>query len=193
MRRCKDCFETGYVKGLPVDTCARCGGVVEDGDFAVNHGQGLYLVPCGTGFSCLGFDYAESQRLAVVGWLAAEGDSWAKTSTGVAFEPGTPDAFQAYDTAMRKGAEFHSRTGKCCNADLTPELIGKEGLRVEVTGPDNYKSRFWVGKSTGWCPIHLEIRTRRSAGGGSVYIPKGGKVRVVEASGTKGQHFGRRG
>ena len=51
------------------------------------------------------------------------------------------------------------------NSELTPELIGKEGFRVEATTADGERRRFIVGKSTGWRPIHLEIKTRRSLGG----------------------------
>lgn len=57
------------------------------------------------------------------------------------------------------------------NSDLTPQLIGLEGWRVEVLAPDRstvsgFKPRrFIVGRSTGWKPCHLEISTRRSFGG----------------------------
>jgi hypothetical protein len=80
---------------------------------------------------------------------------------------------------MTRGSEFNRRTGKRCNAELTPELVGLEGKRVEITGPDDYRERFYVGKSMGWMPCHLEIMTRRSSGGAAAYIPKGGTVRVV--------------
>lgn len=48
------------------------------------------------------------------------------------------------------------------NADLIPQLKGFEGYRVEVIDDYNEKRRFIVGKSTGWKPCHLEIKTRRS-------------------------------
>lgn len=47
----------------------------------------------------------------------------------------------------------------------TPQLVGLEGCRVEVVDRYGEKRRFWVGRSTGWKPIHLEIKTKRSAGG----------------------------
>jgi hypothetical protein len=52
------------------------------------------------------------------------------------------------------------------NSDLTPQLIGLEGWRVEVVTDYGEKRRFIVGKSTGWKPIHLEVYNRRSLGGG---------------------------
>lgn len=50
-------------------------------------------------------------------------------------------------------------------SDLTPQLIGLEGWRVEVITSYGEKRRFIVGRSTGWKPIHLEVLTKRSLGG----------------------------
>ncbi len=49
---------------------------------------------------------------------------------------------------------------------LSPQLIGLEGWRVEVTTEYGETRRFIVGRSTGWIPIHLEIPRRDSTGGG---------------------------
>lgn len=51
------------------------------------------------------------------------------------------------------------------NSGLTETLTGLEGHRVEVIRKDGTKDRFIVGRSTGWHPCHLEIRTKRSSGG----------------------------
>ena len=48
---------------------------------------------------------------------------------------------------------------------LTPQLIGLEGKRVEIVDRYGDSYRFWVGRSTGWRPCHLEVKTRRSMGG----------------------------
>jgi len=54
------------------------------------------------------------------------------------------------------------------NSGLTPQLKGLEGHRVQVTDHGTNESRrFIVGKSTGWRPAHLEIKTTRSMGGGT--------------------------
>lgn len=51
-------------------------------------------------------------------------------------------------------------------SDLTPQLVGLEGWRVEVEDYDLARPRrFYVGKSTGWRPCHLEVLTSRSRGG----------------------------
>jgi hypothetical protein len=51
------------------------------------------------------------------------------------------------------------------NSQLTAQLVGLEGWRVEVVTTYDEKRRFIVGKSTGWRPIHLEVKTARSLGG----------------------------
>jgi len=51
------------------------------------------------------------------------------------------------------------------NSGLTSQLLGLEGWRVEVVDVDGDTRRFIVGKSTGWRPCHLEVKTRRSYGG----------------------------
>ncbi len=48
---------------------------------------------------------------------------------------------------------------------LTPELIGKEGMRVEVVTTYGETRRFWVGRSSGWRPCHLEIHNTRAISG----------------------------
>jgi hypothetical protein len=53
------------------------------------------------------------------------------------------------------------RTFEC----LTPQLKGLEGRRVEVETTYGEKRRFWVGRSTGWEPIHLEVKRSDSTGG----------------------------
>jgi len=50
-------------------------------------------------------------------------------------------------------------------AGLSPKLTGYEGWRVEVETLCGERRRFIVGRSTGWRPCHLEIKTIRSRGG----------------------------
>lgn len=52
------------------------------------------------------------------------------------------------------------------NDGLTKQLIGLEGWRVEVeTDMTREKRRFIVGRSSGWIPCHIELKTRYSTGG----------------------------
>lgn len=74
-----------------------------------------------------------------------------------------------YDTMMTlsEGLRRHwIATHERAVFDLSPQLIGLEGHRVEVCDDEgDTPRRFIVGKSTGWAPIHLEIKTTRSMGG----------------------------
>lgn len=126
---------------------------------SINNERRLYVLKAGKGFTCLGFEYAESRRVAVLKWLG---------ETAQAVEAGTPEHYEAYAHAMERGAHYNAATRKRCDAELTPELIGLEGYRVEVRDKHGETRRFIVGKSTGWMPCHLEIARRNSHGGPAV-------------------------
>lgn len=142
-------------------------------EFSINEERHLYVIPSGSGYSCLGFDVAERWARGVLAWLPA--------SERPAFEgtPGTKEHYDAYQRVMHAGGRYAAISNTRCPAHLTPQLIGKEGKRVEVTAPDGERRRFYVGKSTGWLPVHLEIARRDSTGGIPVYLPEGATVRVV--------------
>lgn len=143
----------------------------------INHESRLYVIPAGDGYTTLGFDYAEKRRVAVLEWV---GMKPVKTPLG------TAEHYAAYVSAMRIGADFAAQTGKKCPAELTPELVGLEGKRVEIQLPDGERHRFKVGKSTGWMPCHLELANARSTGGGAVYFPAGSRVvRIIEPRRTR--------
>lgn len=139
--------------------------------YRINHEQRLYVEEYEHGFSCLGFAYAERQLAAVREWLGLEPERETL---------GTLAHYHAYQLAMELGAQHNASTGARCPANLHPELRGREGCRVEVTTPDGQRSRFIVGRSSGWMPCHIEIARHGSSGGPEVYIPEGSKVRVLE-------------
>ena len=136
-------------------------------------GNGLYLIHFEEGYSTLGFD-----RVMELGnLLAAELDCW--DLTPLPAERGTMKAYEKYrmlsDLVFRK----HKQIGYRSKAELTPQLIGLEGKQVEVVDCYGDKRRFWVGKSTGWIPCHLEISSSRSSGGPAVMGAPYQSVRVV--------------
>lgn len=124
--------------------------------YSINTDQGLYVIDSGTGYSCLGFAVAERTRQAVLAWMEVVDET--------PYALGTPAHYEAYVQAMDRGAEHARQTGRRCRADLTPQLVGLEGKRVEVTEPGAPTRRFIVGRSTGWMPCHLEIKRRDSSG-----------------------------
>lgn len=139
---------------------------------SINREQRRFVLKSGSGYSCLGFDFAAQRTQAVADWLQ-------RPDLAPPARKGTRKAYAAYLVAMEAGRQHNASTGARCNAELTPALIPFEGQRVEVTTPDGESSRFIVGKSGGWMPIHLEIKRRDSTGGGAVYFPAGSKVRRV--------------
>jgi hypothetical protein len=167
---------------------------------SINTAQRLYVMPCGQGFSCYGFDVLDRKARAVAEWLENQpeithnGTNWARAflkatgsnGAGLPVVPGTAQHFTLCAAVMDQAAAFAAtHPGKRCNAELCPALIGLEGQRVEVTYPDGQRARFYVGKSCGWMPCHLEIKTRRSLGGGTACVPEGSTVRVVTTKGGR--------
>jgi len=127
--------------------------------------------------------FKHSQGVEGLGWdvcadRTAKYEAWAGLASSD--EPrGTEEAFNAYCVALKAAQRHASETGKRCNAFLIPELVDREGSRVEVRYPDGEIKRFKVGKSTGWAPCHLELANARSRGGGPVYWPPGTKLLSV--------------
>lgn len=155
---------------------------------SINAAQRLYVIESGPGFSCYGFDVLDRKARTVAAWISREG-----------FQPrindiydfkrvahfgdnlpalGTAEHFAACDAMLSRGAEFAAQTGKRCPAELVPAFIGREGERVEC---DYYgeRVRFYIGKSTGWMPAHLRIRTRRSSGGEALSASAISNIRFI--------------
>jgi transposase InsO family protein len=143
---------------------------------SINRAQRLYVLKTGSGFSCLGFDVAEKRRRALWAWVGQECPDLRK-----GFKKHYDDYRAAVAAASHHSDSLRKRGAVDwrCPVELEPALKGLEGRRVEVTAPDGHKSRFIVGRSTGWMPCHLEIKRRDSIGGCAAYVPKGATVRVV--------------
>jgi hypothetical protein len=108
-----------------------------------------YVIPEGEGFSCLGFDvcmrridrYAHNLVIPVP-----------------QVKRGTMEAYETMRGLVAALEHQFQTTGERAVADLTPQLIGKEGRRVRVIRSEGEPPvEFTVGKSMGWLPIHLEI------------------------------------
>lgn len=147
---------------------------------SINHEQRLYVMPCGKGYSCYGFDVLDRKARAVAAWLADEPRYTGRFFAGVTAAPGTVEHFAQCAEMLKRGAEHHGLTGRRCPAELVPALVGLEGKRVEC---DYFgeRVRFTVGKSTGWLPAHLELKTRRSSGGGALVAEEVRNVREIAA------------
>lgn len=128
-------------------------------------------MPCGkNGYSCYGFDVLDRRAKAVA--------KWSKVLPPIS-EPGTAEHFADCARIMEYGAKYAQNTNTRCDAELTAQLIGLEGKRVEVKDCYGETRRFKVGKSTGWLPCHLELANVRSSGGGAVTSAPFKSIHVV--------------
>jgi hypothetical protein len=145
-------------------------------EVTVNAEQALYVIPESHGYSCLGFDVLISRYNAVAAWLRKESlqqDDLPPEARG------SMRAYTAYRTLLDRARSYCERNNLRCPAELTPQLTGLEGKRVEVVDQYGERRRFQVGKSTGWLPIHLEIARRNSSGGPAVTGAPFQSVRIV--------------
>lgn len=137
---------------------------------SINTEQRLYVMPCGKGFTCYGFDVLDRKARAVA--------KWAKVIPPLA-EVGTAAHFEECAQIMGYGARFAEKTHTRCPADLAPQLEGLEGRRVEVVDAHGERRRFTVGKSTGWLPCHLELANSLSLHGEAVTGAPFASVNVI--------------
>lgn len=146
---------------------------MEHNTVTTNKEQGLYVISCDTGFSCLGFDVCLARAAAMAQWL---------DTPHTPRERGSIEAYEDYTTLVEWCRARYEKTGERCPTELTPQLNGLEGKRVEVLDAYDERRRFYVGKSTGWIPVHLEIARRDSSGGGAV---TGAPFKSVQVIGTR--------
>jgi hypothetical protein len=125
----------------------------------INKTQRLFVMDCGGGYSCLGFDVERAETKAIHAELGLPGPL---------ANPGTPEAWQEYVDALEKAENRFLSTGERMKCGLHPKLMGKEGMRVECLFPDGKTSRFWVGRSTGFIPCHIELKRTTSSSGAAI-------------------------
>lgn len=114
---------------------------------SINKKERLYVFNEEGHVSCLGFDNLHEKGKA----LAAElGEEWME-------KRGTKTAVEKYNLLIESAREKNEKTGWRSDSELSPQLIGLEGQRVEVETTYGENRRFNVGKSTGFIPCHLEV------------------------------------
>jgi len=151
---------------------------------SVNEDQRLYVMPSGGGFTCYGFDVLDRKVRAVQWWIEKETESSEERRDVRLWLDRVPDVgtcahFEHCAAMMDRGSKFSLRTGKRCDAELVPALVGLEGRRVECLYFGE-RIRFYVGKSMGWMPAHLRIKTRRSLGGEALILDQVRAVRIIK-------------
>ena len=132
----------------------------------VNNEQQLFVIKCGEGFSCLGFDVCQKRTIS----LKSELDRMtAKPLTAVPKDKTSIEAYDYYQHLITIARDIHEEHGIQFTSELEPVFIGKEGRRVKVTDCYDDTRTFTIGKSTGFIPCHIELKRRNSRGGCSVF------------------------
>ena len=140
----------------------------------INREQRLFVLPAGdSGFSCLGFEVCEERTRKLATELAVK---------PLPHRKGTRRAYEAYERIIEVARQRNQATGWRSQSELAPELMGLEGKRVEIVDCWRQKRRFYVGRSTGFIPVHLEIARRNSTGGPAVMGAPFRSVSVLEKS-----------
>lgn len=143
----------------------------------INKTQRLYVISAGAGYSTYGFDVLNDMAVKLLGWIKAEGRAAELllgskridvASMAIPERVGTKKHFTACDRIIDAARRYAVMAGARCDVFLCEQLIGKEGKRVEVLDAHWETRRFYVGRSAGWMPTHLEVATRRSSGGPAV-------------------------
>lgn len=129
---------------------------------SINKEQRLYVIACGTGFTCNGFEFLNRRAVALRDWY------FAQDPQGIPQIPariGTKKHYKACQLVIEQVARYCQHNKIKCPVELSPQLKGLEGRRVEVVTLSGEKRRFIVGRSTGWLVTHLEVFRANSSGG----------------------------
>lgn len=144
-------------------------------DVTVNESQRVFVIRCSGGYSCLGFDVVQDRSQRYQRWLTEHGIDEVPN----VFPAASIASYHAYRLLLDKVLETCRLRNIRCDVQLTPQLIGKEGCRVEVVDRYGDKRRFRVGRSIGSIPVHLELANTRSRCGGAVTGAPFRSVRLI--------------
>jgi len=126
----------------------------------LNPKQRLYIIPCGKGYTCLGYEVCYQRSVSLAEEL--------NKTEFVPSRKGTKSAYAAYMKLVKLARIRNNETGWRSKSELIPEFIGHEGRRVLLTDCYGQTSRFIIGKTTGFIPCHIELKRRDSISGVSV-------------------------
>jgi hypothetical protein len=132
-----------------------------------NYLEGCYIIEHEGGYSCLGFDNCLDRIERYALDLYQDVKPVDLLMARMRDKRGAMEVYETMRTLERALVERTEETGERSCAELSPQLIGLEGCRVEVVTTRDERKRFIVGKSTGPIPCHLEIARRDSSGGGA--------------------------
>jgi hypothetical protein len=127
-----------------------------------DYNNGSYVIEqADGGYSCWGFDVVLDRIDRIHTELSGRGVNFELPT----LVRGSMEAYDTMQNLLHLLEQACEADGERAVFDLSPQLTGLEGWRVEVVTTYGDTRRFIVGKSTGWAPCHLEIARRDSSGG----------------------------
>lgn len=144
---------------------------VKEFTITLNTDEKLYVLGNKMGTTCLGFEVCKERSEAMAKWLNVEAPADSIF--------GTIEGYNKYSELVELCRTRFEQTKEKCPCELTKQLIGLEGQRVEIVDKWGEKRRFKVGRSTGWIPIHIELHNKRSTGGVAVLGAPFKSVKVI--------------
>lgn len=157
-----------------------------DKQVTYNPAQRLYVIPTGGGYSCLGLDVLVKRYALYAAWAERYVPGYVRGNISC---DGRLEDYAEYSRTLELMGDFCRANRVKCEIELCAKLKPYEGRRVEVTykfsDTTRETRRFWVGKSTGWMPIHLEIARRDSTGGSGVLADCVESVKLIESAGRR--------
>lgn len=154
-------------------------------EITLNEEQKLYVIPSGSGYSCLGFDHAFKQATALADAIAAKRPDLAEQALDQkpdAADWGTMAVYNGYRNLTSLLSREKVALGTWFDPETHPEVmrqlelarVGKYRLRLEYgdrqTGQawDDRPNNGTIGRSMGPLKVPLLIKTARSYGGEAI-------------------------
>ena len=148
---------------------------METTTITVDHKRGLYILQTEEYYSTHGIDVVQRRSENIIKWIKGKGEEPIYKMV----EYATVHAYEQYKAIMNQAQEFCKKNNIQCEIELEAQLIGLEGKRVEVIDKYGEKRRFWVGRTTGWLPGHIELSKSNSSGGFLVMGTPFQKITVI--------------
>ena len=139
-------------------------------EVTANLEQKLYWIPCGKGFSCMGFEYTK--------YLVDGLEKELKTELKTNFELGSIEIYKRYKELCTLGALTNAKDGFKSNLCLNQQLLPYKGKVIECEAYGQ-KLAFKVGMSMGWMPCLLEIEEGENGGCGIGYNSVFSNIKVI--------------
>lgn len=126
----------------------------------LNAEQSLYVIDVGHGYTCLGFTICQNWTRDIAHELGR------RDLEPTAFA--SLEAYGEYERALEAAREYAAHAGQALTCRLTPQLVGLERRYVQVMDEWGETRQFYVGRSTGFIPVHLELENEHSESGAAV-------------------------